>query len=179
MAKIALFGDSYISRLERYCEGVLKVPGEIKFFGKGGMRVDQLYCGSRFRTYLDGLISFGPDIVFICIGGNDIEVDTAPADIARGIEELIETLRKSGVKTILVHEIGTRGHLRGGLTKEIFDSKRKSINKKLKQIPMASLIRFPKITYPSGFSDDLVHYNQRGMQHFYHGVRRVLLSMKI
>ena len=40
MAKIALFGDSYISHLERFCFGAMKVPGDVRFYGVGGMNFE-------------------------------------------------------------------------------------------------------------------------------------------
>ena len=58
MAKIALFGDSYISHLERFCSGDLKIPGDVRFFGVGGM---------NFENYSDILKDTYACILHSCI----------------------------------------------------------------------------------------------------------------
>ena len=64
MAKTALFGDSYIKRLSRFCDNFLGVPGESRFYGVGGMRVDNLN-----QEVLKSCVDFQPDVVFfLCIG---------------------------------------------------------------------------------------------------------------
>ena len=59
MAKTALFGDSYIKRLNRFCDNFLGVPGECRFYGVGGMRADNPH-----QEVLKSCIDFQPDAVF-------------------------------------------------------------------------------------------------------------------
>lgn len=42
MLKIVLFGDSYVKRFGRFCDGFLGIFGECCFYGVGGMRVDSV-----------------------------------------------------------------------------------------------------------------------------------------
>lgn len=94
MYRPALLGDSYISRLERFCDGDLKVPGHVKFFGKSGMRTD-----SMPSDFLNGLLAFKADVVFLSVGGNDIQYNSTPKEIIRRILSIRETLIINGVKT--------------------------------------------------------------------------------
>ena len=59
MAKIALLGDSYISRLEEFCKGDLRVPGDVRFFGVGGMNFD------NYSKVFKEVKLFRPDAVYI------------------------------------------------------------------------------------------------------------------
>ena len=72
---ISVFGDSYVSRLEKYCEGNLRVPGIIHFFGKGGLRACKL---NNVPQYFN-LLRLKSDVVVVHLGGNDI----SPTSIRR------------------------------------------------------------------------------------------------
>ncbi|OWF46777.1 uncharacterized protein LOC110455218 [Mizuhopecten yessoensis] len=79
MPKFAILGSSYISRLRDFCEGDLKVPGECRFFGKGGMRTDTI--PNWMMTDLRALDAWA---VFIQLGGNDIRQNSNPREFSTG-----------------------------------------------------------------------------------------------
>ena len=88
MARIALFGDSYISHLERFCCGDLKVPGDVRFYGFGGM---------SFENYSDTLLDlklFKPDAVLINLGGNSIKETSEPSKLAENLIDIVNELKK-------------------------------------------------------------------------------------
>ena len=173
MAKIALFGDSYIARLEEFCCGDLRVPGDVRFFGFGGM---------NFDNYSDEFIklkSFYPDAVFINLGGNSITTETKPNKLAGKLRDLVTELKENGVKRVYVAEITTRGKFRPvNLMKKCFDDQRTKMNKTLRKMYGVDFIVFRDIKYHLDYSTDLIHYNDRGLQKFFYCVRRVLLSFK-
>ena len=76
MPAFALFGSSYISRLERFCNGDLQVPMSCHFFGAGGMKVTSISVPKYTQ-----LLQLNPDYVFIQLGGNDISSTTTPREI--------------------------------------------------------------------------------------------------
>lgn len=123
MAKIALFGDSYIKRLGKY----LGVPGECRFFGVGGKRADRPH-----QEVLNQLLEFQPDAMFVFIGGNDISVNSSPRQTFDDIVNIMDSIDYNGATTVYIGEILTRGQFSNspGLTKDIFDRKRELINKK-------------------------------------------------
>lgn len=179
MCKIALFGDSYISRLKRFCYSDLKIPGDVRFFGKGGMKFDNIPSELYSK-----LLSFSPDVVFLSLGGNSIKYNSVPKDIIAHIRSMVETLKSNGVKKVYVAEISERGSFTKspGLTKKAFEAQRKKINKTLRKVFQKDFITFKDIKYPADYDNDLVHFGskgcQRGMQKYFYSVRRVLLSFK-
>ena len=123
MCRIALLGDSYISRLERFCDGNLKIPGHVKFFGKGGMRTPS--------DFLDGLLAFQADVVFLSLGGNHIQYNSTPKEIISRILSIRETLITNGVKTVFIAEISERGCFTKSpqLTAKAFNAQRQKSTK--------------------------------------------------
>lgn len=78
MAKTTvLFGNSYVKRLREFCSGRLHVPGDVYWYGRGGLRTDRM----DYRLY-DRMLRKRPQIAVINIGGNDITPTSAPRDIS-------------------------------------------------------------------------------------------------
>ena len=104
MPRVAIFGDSYVSRLSRYCGGDLKVPSEVNFFGKGGMK-----AASVPSDMLSQVFDFRPDLVVLNLGGNDIRPVSSPKTIFNRLFHLVEQFQQHGVKTVYVCELAERG----------------------------------------------------------------------
>ncbi len=121
MAKIAIFGDSYVTRLRRHCNNDLEVPVNVHFFCVGGMRADAVFTERRFREQLDLMLQFRPEAVFINLGANDIESGSSPAEIFHHITTVVDVLRENGVETVYYQELGKRGKFRGNLQPEHFE----------------------------------------------------------
>lgn len=131
MANIVLLGSSYISRLERYTGGMFKVPGFVRFLGKGGMRTDTVP-----DCFMQCIAEIKPDIVIIHLGGNDITCESNATDIARSLLKLHDTILENGAKEVFVGEIITREPSQRhcpGLTKALFDVQRRKINTTIKK----------------------------------------------
>lgn len=173
MAKIALFGDSYLARLQRFSNDDLRVPVNANFFCVGGMRADSVFTDRRFREQFDRMLEFRPEAVFINLGANDINSNSTPAEIVRHISAIVDTLRENGVQTVYYQELGERGTFRGSISAQHFERQRRAVNKKLKKKFKQTFTKF-RIPFPQYFDTDLVHYSNQGMRAYYHGVRRVL-----
>ena len=130
MARFAIFGDSYVRRLNFHCidKHRIAVPGTVKWFHKGGLRTD------RMDHYLyQRVLHEEADVVIINLGGNDITPVSTPEEIFRRICGIVDDLYDSGVKSVFIAEILTRGDFTKcpGLTKTVFEKQRFSVNKKL------------------------------------------------
>ena len=173
MAKIALLGDSYVTRLEKFCLGDLKVPGDVRFFGVGGMKLE------NYAQALESVKLFHPDAVFINLGGNSISPKTEPSQLAEQLVNIVTELKVIGVKKVFLAEIKERGRFKPDkLDKKCFDAQRTKINKILRKRFGNDFIVFQDIKYPRDYAADLVHFNDRGTQKFFYSVRRVLFSFK-
>ena len=108
------------------------------------------------QSILGDLLDFNPDTVFLCLGGNDITVDSCPRQIFNNIVDIVNT---RGAKTVYISEILTRGLFLKypGLTKKTFDRKRKLINKHLQKKYGHLFVTFPDIHFPKHYDDDRVH----------------------
>ena len=173
MAKIALFGDSYISRLKKFCRGDMKFPGDVRFYGVGGMNLE------NYSETIEDVKLFHPDAVFINLGGNNITTKTKPSKFAENLMDIVKELNKIGVQKVYVAEITKRGKFKPEkLDKQCFDGQRTKINKLLRKKYGNDFIVFQDINYHRDYDTDLVHYNDRGMQKFFYRVRRLLLSFR-
>ncbi|XP_033730279.1 uncharacterized protein LOC117319617 [Pecten maximus] len=166
MAKFAVFGSSYVTRLERYCHGDLKVPGTVRFFGKGGMRSDSIP-----RQLLRDLIEYNPDVVLIQLGGNDISATSSPNDIFQRLLTLQVDLHHAGIQEVYFTEIVRRGNFdkSPGLTATSFEKQRKKINRLLLTRPRYIKIR---VNFPEDYDRDQVHFNDSGLRTQFHALRR-------
>lgn len=186
MAKFAIFGDSYVKRLERFCRNgtKLQVPGNVQFFGKGGLRTDKM----DNKLYSDCLHSQAHTVI-LHVGGNDITPISSPRDIFNRIQAMVKDLTDMEVKNVYVCEILTRGDFSKcpGLTKEVFDRQRKKINSLLQRKYRNFYVRFSDIKYPSDYLSDLIHlqyYEDRdnksqGMKKYLCRMKRILCSVKL
>ncbi|XP_033724642.1 uncharacterized protein LOC117314669 [Pecten maximus] len=170
MAKFAILGSSYISRLRDFCEGDFKVPGDCRFFGKGGMRTDSIP-----HWMMADLESFNPDVVFVHLGGNDIRRDSSPKDIFSNLCAIVETLKKSGAK-VHIAEICRRGDFSKapGLMEASFNRQRNAINRLLIERYGKCIVKIP-LQYPADYDNKLVHFSDYGIRKYFFMVRRVFL----
>lgn len=159
MSKTALLRDSYVKRLGRFCDGFLGISGECRFYGVGGMRAD-----SVIQRVLCELMDFHPETVFVCLGGNDISVNSSPRQTFEDIVNVVSILSENGHKNVYISEIITRGQFSKppGLTKEIFDKKGKVINKQLRKKYGRFFVTFSDIHFPEHYDADKVHLNTKG-----------------
>lgn len=159
MARLAIFGDSYVSRLERYCNGNLTNSGICRFFGKAGMSTTK-----KFRETFEQMLRFQPDVVFINLDGNDLSASSSVEAVVNRLKRIFDQLRQSGVRQIFVASIIERGSFWAstGLTRQKFNKIRRSINNKLRQLLGPDFIDMgKKMRYPRHYDEDLVHPGAR------------------
>ena len=175
MSKIALFGDSYIKRLEKFCGGFLGIPGDCRFYGVGGMRADNPHEG-----LLREMLCFKPNALFICLGGNDITADCSTKEIFDKIVGIVSDA-KSVAEHVYICEIMTRGIFRAtGLRKKEFDKKRRLLNRYLRKTYGQYFVTFSDIRYPTHYDKDRVHLSTTtegtvcGMKKFQCRISRIL-----
>ena len=104
MARIAIFGSSYVVRFEKYCGGDMKVPGHVEFFGH-----DRMCTTSIPGQLFESLIDFRPELVILWLGGNDISHDSSPRMIYERLCSIALELKLHGVKKVFVCEVIERG----------------------------------------------------------------------
>ena len=182
---IIVFGDSYVSRLEKYCDGNLRVPGTINFLGKGGLRACKL---SNVPQYID-LLRSKSDVVFVHLGGNDISPTSNPHEIFDAIRRQIVTdLHGNGVRCIYVGQILPRSDFSKcpGLTKSCFERQRNRINYLLGNEYKDFFLKFKDIRCPRDYLPDGVHLktddvvkNRIGMKKYAERIRLVLCTVTL
>ena len=191
---VAFYGDSYIRRLYDFCDGSLRVPATVCWFGKGGLRSDLkdkkgLTVDKNARANFEKLRKRRPDAVIINVGENDLSTTTKPRDIYFRIMELINDLQQDGVRDIYVAEIMTRGDFSRcpdpAMNKAAFDLQRKKINTLLAKELKGNFIKFHDIHYPADYSADLVHLQAHepntintGLKKFECRLRRLICSLR-
>lgn len=179
MVLFGLFGDSYIKRLDIFCNGDLHVPGSFTFVYRGGLRLDTL--GNEMKMKMKAA---KPDTLFLSIGGNDISPVSDPNEIFKGICQLVQDFENAGVRHVYISEILQRADFSKsqppGLTKSKFNRDRKEINKMLYQKYGDSVIKFHDIHCPRDYLEDLVHLSiptvtkkTCGIQKYFHRIRLV------
>lgn len=173
--RIAIFGSSYIRRLDSWCNGDFKVPATVRCFGKGGMK-----ASSVPEDILNDVFNFQPDIVFIQLGGNDISKSKTPSDLVGDLIKLVDNFKSAGVKQVYIGEILERGDFTKspGVDITFFNSVRKFVNRRLVKIYGKHVINFLQVRFPRDYLDDKVHLNSNGLRTYYLKLRRLFLSLK-
>jgi lysophospholipase L1-like esterase len=100
MVKFAVFGSSFVARLNTFCTGDMKIPVECNFFGLGGMKAENVSDSLLVKLRL-----YAPDVVFIHIGANDISKDSSCKTICENIQSLVDEIYKAVAKVVFIGEI--------------------------------------------------------------------------
>ena len=133
---VALYGDSYIFRLKNFCKSDLRIPADVSWFDKSGLRSDFVNKKGKIdetaKANFESLKKERPDAVFINVGGNDLTTTSNPREVYDRIICLADELQQAGVKVVCVAEIMTRGDFSKcpdpEMNKRSFDLQRKRIN---------------------------------------------------
>ena len=125
MVKAAIVGHSQVPR-------EISVPNvETRVFRRPGARVQHFH-----NEILSEVLEFSPDIVVVFLGGNDIDAsDDCALRVANALKEIVQILRANCREVIFV-EIEWRDFTRTrvpGLNREIYNQRRRTINRNLKR----------------------------------------------
>ncbi|XP_062613677.1 uncharacterized protein LOC134275411 [Saccostrea cucullata] len=189
MAKVLVVGHSFIRRLERslgQIEGCFNNLGldlslcTVYFYGISGGRLDSLEVDSVF---IEKLRTYGPDIIVIQLGGNDMSMTAVrPEVFACRLIEWVSSLtsRFCFIKNIVVCELFIRAKPRQ-VSVEMYESKRRIVNQMLKDM----LEDYPNLTFwrhlrlmqsPLAIlCGDGVHLSVIGTKKFYRSLRLAVL----
>jgi lysophospholipase L1-like esterase len=172
MVKFAVFGSSFVARLNTFCTGDMKNPGECNFFGLGGMKAENVSDSLLVKLRL-----YAPDVVFIHIGANDITKDSYCKTICENIQSLVGEIYKAGAKVVFVAEIYQRGNFTKapGLTFQTYNKNKNSINRTLQKLFGDNFVKFKYISFHGDFGKDLVHFSPSGMKKYFSRIRRIFL----
>jgi hypothetical protein len=171
MVKFAVFGSSFVARLNTFCTGDMKIPGECNLFGFGGMKAEHVSVSLLLKLRL-----YAPYVVFIHIGANDISKDSSCKTICRNIQ-FVGEIYKAGVKVVFVAEICQRDNFTKapGLTFQTYNKNKNSINRTLQKLFGDNFVKFKDISFPGDFDKDLVHFSPSGMKKYFFRIRRIFL----
>ena len=129
MARFAIFGDSYVRRLNFHCRQgsygrswYREMVPQVCFENRSNGSIP-LSTGAKRRSRRS----------HYNLGENDITLLSKPEEIFRRICGIVDDLYGSGVKSVFIAETLTRDDFMKcpGLTKTVFEKQRFSINKKL------------------------------------------------
>ncbi|XP_060595448.1 uncharacterized protein LOC132749623 [Ruditapes philippinarum] len=170
MSKYAIFGDSFITRLQSFTNGKLDFDRPHRFFG-----VSEMSTQSKFTSKFREMLEYQPRYVFINLGGNDITAACDIQSIYINLINIAEELYNSGVERVFVASIIERGNFeqRTGLNSMMFNKIRRSLNNKLKKYFGHDFVQVGKrLRYPRHYDMDLVHpgCSEKGMTVFKHEV---------
>ncbi|XP_053402724.1 uncharacterized protein LOC128558010 [Mercenaria mercenaria] len=165
MKMYAIFGDSYISRLNKFNHGVLyDFNKKCKFYGVPGMSTQR-----KFEPEFQKMMMDKPKYVFLLLGGNDINRECEVIEIVNNIEHIVKRLKNNGVERVFVSSIAARGAFPAWtrLEKTRFDKVRRAINGKLFMVYKGDFVNLEKkLKFPKHYDKDLVHpgYSEGGMK---------------
>ena len=180
MARFSLLGDSYIKRLQKFCDGDLHAPGSARFVRQGGLRCDRLDTQMKKRMIRTATKS---DYIFLSIGGNDISPISDPTRIYDNICDLVRELENAGVRRVFISEILPRADFKKsdppGLTKSKFERDRKKVNSLLIERYGSQVIRFHDIRCPRDYDEDLVHLSEPTPSNKNCGIRKYFFRIRL
>lgn len=153
---IALYGDSYVYRLKNYCNTDLRVPANVSWFDKSGLRSDFINrngeIDSEATTNFAKLKEEKPDVVFINVGGNDLTTKSNPREIYDRILSLVDELKQAGVKVVYVAGIMARGDFSKSpdpdMNQQSFDLQRRKINTLLAKELRDRFVKLAVVKFP-------------------------------
>ena len=167
--RVALLGHSYVCHLAKVrCEEsyYAETPqGYRRFFtrcfGVSGGRVGDIASSSQYQD----LITWQPKYTVLLVGGNDINVDTRPAQLAKDIGALVDKIESDTTSVCFVLPIERRRVVRDTrLPPDGFDKIRNGVNRYMRYHPPTQT-RFVNITFQyRDLSGDGVHLDVKATE---------------
>ena len=167
--RVAIVGSSHVRRMDHVNEFI---PGTTltRYFWKSGGKVEDIY------RFIADLQTFRPNLIFLQIGGNDIDINTCPERLAHDIYTLCQRLLSSveGLERVYVGSLFLRLRTRG-VPFDHYDQMRRRVNECLGRQSCSCIVywRHQRIV-PACLDDDQVHLNVRGNKQLYMSMRGAL-----
>ena len=156
--KIALLGDSHMRRTYREWNTRSQQHLDVCYFGKGGIRSAQL------QEFVDNMIAWGPHIVILQIGSNDLEVNKRQSKeaYANPLFNIFQQLEHQGFVTFVVG-LPVRYRFRNeNFPERVYIQRSRAVNNKLRRnLPGGRYIALPQECYRRTAYYDGVHFHNR------------------
>lgn len=171
--KVAIFGSSYVKRASYFAD--FAMPFEVEWFGVGGMTASQ-----PCPNLISKMARYSPDIVVVCLGGNDISSGAEPSTVIDCLTSLFHRIRDFAPRQpdIFFTEIVSRGKFRSSLQREEFDGKRRTVNNKMKKILGRTFIRID-VRFPRHYLPDEIRFNDAGTVIFLLSISKTVKSRSL
>lgn len=171
--RVAIFGSSYVKRASYFAD--FAMPFEVEWFGVGGMTASQ-----PCPNLISKMVRYSPDIVVICLGGNDLSSGVEPSTVVDCLTSLFTRIRDFTPRQpeIFFTEIVSRGKFRSSLHQEEFDAKRRTVNNKMKKILGRTFIRID-VRFPRHYLLDAIHFNDAGTVIFLLSISKTVKSRSL
>ncbi|XP_061178494.1 uncharacterized protein LOC133187150 [Saccostrea echinata] len=168
--RVALFGSSYVKRASNFTDFVM--PFEVGWFGVGGMTASQ-----PCPNLISKMLRYRPDIIVVCLGGNDISSGAEPSTVIGCLTSLFHQIKVLSPRQpeIFFTEIVSRGKFRISMQREEFDARRRTVNNKMKKILGRTYIRID-VKLPRHYLPDETHFNEAGMVLFMLSISKAVKS---
>uniref|UniRef100_A0A8W8JAM3 SGNH hydrolase-type esterase domain-containing protein n=1 Tax=Magallana gigas TaxID=29159 RepID=A0A8W8JAM3_MAGGI len=127
-----------------------------------------------------GLCITSPDIVVVCLGGNDLSSGAETSTVIDCLTSLFHRIRDFAPRqpNIFFTEIVSRGKFRSSLQREEFDGKRRTVNNKMKKILGRTFIRID-VRFPRHYLPDEIHFNDAGTVIFLLSISKTVKSRSL
>ena len=154
--KIALAGHSYISRLR--LEQNLYAPSFIiRKFAAPGATVASFPSTQAWKD----LVNYQPDVTFLILGGNDVNRETVPLHLAKGLADIALRLEAEAGGTVRVVGLEVRENPRD-CSPDRFKRIRNAVNRALLRDKNIKSRFLPMYMDPADLDFDGVHLDSAG-----------------
>ncbi|OWF44968.1 hypothetical protein KP79_PYT13025 [Mizuhopecten yessoensis] len=170
MLRVAVVGSSHVRHMDHNNEFIYGTS-VTKYFWKSGGIVEQMY------SFMSVLRNYGPQVIFLQIGGNDIVGSTSPERLADDIFRLCRDLLCgiSGLQCVVVGSLFVRLQTRGVLATQ-YEFLRQRVNNCLaSQSCNRVVFWWHKRLIPSCLAEDGVHLNVRGNVRLFMSMRAAVI----
>ena len=184
MANLAVFGDSYVSRMGSAGLDIHVLGSDINYFGVPGLGLSEVRTHQKWKE----MKRTAPTQVLLHVGGNSINTRTTEQSLVDEILSLRDELLREGVHRVFVGEILPRGDVSRSrdeyLTVDGYDERRKRINRALhKKLGRWCVFFFIKSAFrptplvnggPSPlYKPDLVHLSEKkGLREYRKAIKK-------
>ena len=167
LKKIGLFGHSYTSRFA--VDKPLLFPGHyLKVFDVPGGKVSSIRNTNKWQA----LLSYSPDLTILMIGGNDINANTSPKELALEIEQLAQEIETETQGHCIIFGIESRVRPRG-ISADTFNKIKNGVNRWLKRLLPFTRSRYHSMCMKKEDLVDGVHLTYAAQGNLYKRMVRI------
>ena len=162
MKKVTTFCHLYVNRL--FIERPVSHPGVFfRKFSLPGATVNNIRSAAIFQE----LTTYQPDLTFLVIGGNDIQTDTVPRDLANHIQDLCKEIEEVTGGHCIIIGIEKRSQPRN-ISEADYRRVKNAVNRWLhRQLPYTKTRFEPMAMVSEDLAWDGVHMTREGNERLF------------